>query len=388
MSLLLDALKRAEQEKLAREAQQRDAEDPRAGTPAQAQGLQLQPIEPPAPGSPAPVAHRGVGPPPTYGKRTDLPGANLAASSSRKPLIAAAVVIVLLVAAGGVYIWRQIATLSSPPIAARPAPVVKPVTPAGAPAAPSAPTAAAPASPPAVAVVKPESVTPDARKTPPVPRAAEQRVMDLLRGGASEPAAPALKLAKSLDPPRVLPDVAAGYGALQRGDLRSAKRSYEAAFASDPASADAVLGLATVEARAGNRAVAARHYRRALELEPRNATALAGLAALADFSRPAMEAGLKADIARYPESAALHFALGNFYASRARWSDAQAAFFEAHRLEPENADVLHNLAVSLDHLGQGRLAVDFYQRAVARAAAQPVQFDARAAERRLAELRR
>lgn len=80
--------------------------------------------------------------------------------------------------------------------------------------------------------------------------------------------------------------------------------------------------------------------------------------------------------------------LGNLYASRARWPEAQAAFFEAHRLEPANPDVLYNLAVALDNLGQSRLAADYYRRSLAQARGSAVQFDARAAERRLADLKR
>ena len=145
--------------------------------------------------------------------------------------------------------------------------------------------------------------------------------------------------------------------------------------------------MATIEARSANRAVATEHYRRVLELDPRNATALAGLAALADFSRPdALEAQLQADLERLPESAALQFTLGNLYAAQARWSEAQAAYFEAHRLDPGSAEIAHNLAVSLDHVGQRRLAAGFYRRALEGARGRVPPFDAAAVARRLAEL--
>ena len=77
------------------------------------------------------------------------------------------------------------------------------------------------------------------------------------------------------------------------------------------------------------------------DLDPRNATALAGLASMADLSHPeSLEEQLRNDISRYPQSAALHFALGNLYASRNRWEEAQSLFFEALRLEPSSADTL------------------------------------------------
>jgi Tfp pilus assembly protein PilF len=201
------------------------------------------------------------------------------------------------------------------------------------------------------------------------------------------PATPSLKLAPA-EKTRVPTEIAAGYDALRAGDLAAARRGYGAAIAADPSSLDATLGLATIEARLGNAPAAASLYRRALELDPRNATALAGLASIADMSQPEqLEAQLRADIARYPQSAALHFALGNLYAARGRWEEAQAAFFDALRLEPASADTLYNLAVAMDHMGQRRLASDYYRRALEAARGQSAQFDPAPVARRLSELR-
>ncbi|HEY4998207.1 MAG TPA: tetratricopeptide repeat protein, partial [Usitatibacter sp.] len=120
----------------------------------------------------------------------------------------------------------------------------------------------------------------------------------------------------------------------------------------------------------------------------RNGTALAGLAALADYSRPeGLESELRADIARDPKSPQLQYTLGNLYASQSRWSEAQAAYFEAHRLDPGNADVLYNLAVSLDHLRQPRLAAEYYRRALDAGRGELPQFDPGPVTRRLAEIR-
>jgi Tfp pilus assembly protein PilF len=194
---------------------------------------------------------------------------------------------------------------------------------------------------------------------------------------------------RSAPPPRRVPvEIASGYEALRRGDAAAARHGYEAALAADATDVDAHLGLATLDARAGNRAAATEHYRRALGLDPRNTTALAGLAALADASRPeALELQLRAEIDRHPESAALQFTLGNLFAAQARWSEAQAAYFEAHRLDPGSADIAHNLAVSLDHLGQARLAAQFYARALDNSRGRSALFDPAAVARRLAELR-
>ncbi|HSN22022.1 MAG TPA: tetratricopeptide repeat protein [Usitatibacter sp.] len=294
--------------------------------------------------------------------------------------------ILLVVAAAGAYLWHTLSALAPrrPPLAA-----VRPI----APAPPAAPVAAVTPSPEEAKVAASTVPAPDAAsdgdaKAPP-PRSATPALDELLRQPQPAPRAP-VELARSNDPrPRVAPDVEAGYRALVSGDLESAHRHYAAALASEPANVDAQLGLATVEARSGRFAEAAAAYRRTLDLDPRNPTALAGLAALADPARPeAIENALRADIARHPESAALEITLGNLLAGQGRWSEAQAAFFEAQRLQPENPDVAYNLAVSLDHLGQRRAAADFYRRALEARRTEAAQFDAAAASRRLAELSR
>jgi Tfp pilus assembly protein PilF len=202
-------------------------------------------------------------------------------------------------------------------------------------------------------------------------------------------AAPPVKLSRTIEAPRISNDVAMGYESLRGGNLTAARRSYQAAVATDPNNIDAQLGLATVEARLGNRSAASVNYRKALEIDPRNASAIAGLASLAGFSRSEpLEAQMRDDLSRNPQSSALHFALGNLYASQSRWREAQGEFFEAHRLDSGNADVVFNLAVSLDHLGQAGLAALYYARALEASRGQATQFDPATVSRRLSELGR
>jgi Flp pilus assembly protein TadD len=78
--------------------------------------------------------------------------------------------------------------------------------------------------------------------------------------------------------------------------------------------------------------------------------------------------------------------LGNVYASQALWTQAQAAYYEAHRLDPGNPDILHNLAVSLDRIGQSRLAATMYRRALDASRTQASQINVAAVEKRLAEI--
>ncbi len=404
MSLLLDALKRAEQEKLARLAQELHAAESAAGeapapAPAAAPRRKLElerheaaaapePASAPAP-SAAAMRREREGAKVVFAAKQADPLPTVREPRGNRTMLAIAGVAVLLVLAGGAYVWYEInatpgSMIGPPRVASAPRPVTpapppSPITGTVAPAAPPALSAAAPAP------AAPEAA-PAAGKAAPKP--AERVIAGLLKEGAEVPPPP-LKLTRTIEVPRVSPDVKRGYDALVQGDADTARRAYEAALAADAANLDAHLGLAAVAARAGERAAAAGHYRRALALDPRNASALAGLAALADFTRAeGLEARLRADISRSPANAALSFTLGNLYASQSRWNEAQAAYFEAYRLDPGSADLAFNLAVSLDHLGQARLAADYYQRALDAARRQAPQFDRAQVSRRLAELKR
>jgi Tfp pilus assembly protein PilF len=274
-----------------------------------------------------------------------------------------------------------------------PAPGTVPAAGATAPLNGAAPGAGAPAlapSAPAVAAAGSARAAPvwpsDQAAVPPKP--SETAAERLARAAVEAPAIPPLQLERTAQAGRRVPgELASGYEALRKGDSSGARRAYQAALSSDPASVDAHLGLATLAARDGNRVVASDHYRRALDLDPRNATALAGMAALADFSRPeALEAQLRADLDRAPESYALQFALGNLYSTQGRWNEAQSSYYEAHRLDPGSPEIAHNLAVSLDRLGQHRLAASFYRRTLENARGRASPIDTAAVTRRLAEI--
>jgi Tfp pilus assembly protein PilF len=397
VSLLLDALKRAEQEKLSRQGEASNDAPP--AQPAQsasaakgAAALELQPLTA-VPSGPAARAEE-----PAHAAQVLFDAkAPAEAKRSRGMLWATLGAIAIVVASAAAYVWYQISVLNpaSTPTVARRAPsppypqaainAPPPVTPIGEPARTPATVTIAEPSP----AIAPAPVSaPRTASAAPAP-AEEDPVARLLREAPADAAAASapLRLERTLERPAIPADVSAGYAALRGGDLAEARRRYDAALAADPMSVDARLGIATVEARLGNRSVAQVQYRRALELDPRNATALAGLAALAVGLPPeAVEQQLRDDVARLPDSAQLNFALGSHYASQHRWGEAQAAFFEAYRLEPTSADIQYNLAICLDHMNQQRLAADFYRRAVEAAQSQPTQFDPAPVRRRIAEL--
>jgi Flp pilus assembly protein TadD len=175
--------------------------------------------------------------------------------------------------------------------------------------------------------------------------------------------------------------------ALRAGDLARAERLYGETLATQPDQPDAHLGLALIEQSRGATAAAISHYRAVLNVIPAQPQAWAGLSDLAgDAELDGMESQLRGLIAARPE-ASLHFALGNLLARQARWADAQQSFFAASTAAPQNADYAFNLAVALDRMGKGKVAIGHYSRALALAAdARAVQFDTAAARTRLAEL--
>lgn len=181
----------------------------------------------------------------------------------------------------------------------------------------------------------------------------------------------------------------AGYTAFEAGDFAAARRAYQQVLRSDPTNRDALLGLAAVDLRAGDAAAAEARYQKLIERDPRDPYAQAAITALRPAADPVQsESRLKTLIGQQPDSAPLQFALGNLYAGQSRWSEAQAAYFRAFSAEPDNADFAYNLAVSLDHLRQPRLALEYYQRAIALAGERPVSFDRARASGRARDLER
>jgi uncharacterized protein HemY len=98
------------------------------------------------------------------------------------------------------------------------------------------------------------------------------------------------------------------------------------------------------------------------------------------------ESRLKSLLSSQPESAPLNFALGNLYSRQGRWAEAQQVYFNAVAAEGDNPDYLFNLAVSLDHLRQARLAAQHYRLALEASAKRPAGFSRDNVQKRLGEL--
>ncbi|MBL8488264.1 MAG: tetratricopeptide repeat protein [Rhodocyclaceae bacterium] len=295
------------------------------------------------------------------------------------------VLVLVGAAVAGGWIWWQTRPSGTQPMA----PLAAAPRTADAPARPLAPPPAPPAQSPQSPASQAATPAPDAGQgatTPPaVPartpaRPAEPRAPE----AAPAPPSPIRITASRL---RVHPGVAAGFDAFSAGRLEQARVEYERVLASEPRNTDALVGLAGIALRQGRPAEAEDLYVRAAEADPRDAAAVAGLVGLRAQADPLQaETRLKTLIAGQPEDAALHFALGNLQSRQARWSDAQQSYFKAHTLEADNPDVVYNLAVALDHLHQAGLAARYYNQALAMTESRPAAFDRASVAARLREL--
>ncbi len=181
------------------------------------------------------------------------------------------------------------------------------------------------------------------------------------------------------------PTAASAYAAYQAGDLDAAARLYRDVLTRDERNRAALLGLAGIALREGDRAGAFQHYQRVLRLYPADTVANAALIRLQGYNGSA-ETDLKNRIATSPDSAYLHFMLGNLHARRGRWDDAELAYFEAVRLDPANPEFAFNLAVSLERIGQGDAAKRYYRAALDGVGSRKVAFDPALARGRIQAL--
>lgn len=188
--------------------------------------------------------------------------------------------------------------------------------------------------------------------------------------------------------PEADPGLSRGHASLQRGELELARRDYEQVLLREPNNTDALLALVAIAQGQGRQADAEALRQRALVANPSDpatqAAALNGSAA--DTDPQNTESRLKSLLSAQPESAALNFALGNLYARQSRWPEAQQVYFNAVAADGDNPDYLFNLAVSLDHLRQPRLAGQHYRMALEAAGRRPAAFDRAKVEKRLGEL--
>lgn len=292
------------------------------------------------------------------------------------PVVALGSAAGLFLAGFAIYVYLQIFNpgllVRQPPPALKP-----PLTQAPAPPAPPIATSSliqrAPES-------EPPGATPRPQARPAVPAA-------LLPPAAAETPRNTITVSRTNTTATVTPLLAEAYAALEANALDAAQRLYNQLLRNEPKNIDALLGLAAIATQEGKTDEATRHYLQILELDPRHALAQSGLISLLGRADPlAAESRLKQLISREP-SPFLYFTLGNLYADQSLWAQAQQAYFQAHQLDPANADYTYNLAVGLEHLSQPKLALGYYRRAMQLASTKGrANFSLTQAQERIAKL--
>jgi len=413
VSLLLEALKKAERSK----------NDPVSSPAGNSGNDELALVDYGAGTGGSAEAPRGGGNAEAHDSRNsadNLFSAKRATTPDRRLVMGALIVLLAAGAAGGLYVWYEISrssgmpavataprmpiqTAPSPPVPATPGSEAKsgPQTPQGTAAPPASPAIEAPtagkSAPAATPRAPAQESGPGFKRKPaktaagkadsPPPSPAPRGGRGVPQEASAKPARDGVSITRTQRPGQVDPDITAGYEALQAGNITAARERYTRALGRDPANRDALLGLAAADLKSGHPREAERIYRRMLELDPRDPIANGALAGLRPERDPALtESHLKTLISQHPDSPVLNFALGNHLAAQARWADAQQSYFRAYSLDPSNPDYAFNNAVSLDHLGQHRLAEEYYNRALALASEGRANFDRAQASRRLQEI--
>ena len=178
-----------------------------------------------------------------------------------------------------------------------------------------------------------------------------------------------------------------GWLAYQGRDYQKSKLEYEKVLDKEPNNPDALLGIAAVALQQQDIDTAREIYLQLLERDPRDPHAHAGLANIAQTEGASLsESKLKQLIEHRPDDAHLQFALGTLYVQKKSWPEAQQAFFNAWKSDTGNPDYAYNLAVSLDHLGKHSEAKAFYEDSLKLAAGKHISFSPDAVKNRLAYL--
>ena len=194
-------------------------------------------------------------------------------------------------------------------------------------------------------------------------------------------------ISKTVSPEQNSSTITRAYAAYTAGRYADAEAAYREVLADMPDNRDALLGLAAIAMQSGRQEAAFTHYLQLLGINPNDRVAMAALVNLSGKTDPhKSESVIKSLLGQGPDDAYLYFTLGNIYASQSRWPEAQQSFFNAYRQESGNPDYALNLAVSLDHIGQYKTALDYYNVALGLADMTAPGFDATSVTARIQAL--
>ena len=295
-------------------------------------------------------------------------------------IIPTAIIIGLVLGtAGGIYVWMEL----QPPKAAQYRAPANVVASYAAPVPRAAPPLALPAE------KFRDADKPKIHRSAP---ATEIRIQPTIAGSATprrttpSQSDSGIQVQRKYENDAIYTTLTAGYQAYQIGDYGTAWQRYREVLQKDAKNRDALLGMAAIAQQQGQDESAIQSYRQVLALDPRDPVALAGLSAFSTGDAASKESRLKSNLAQTPQSAALFYALGNLYTEQSRWGDAHQAFASSLKIEPANALFAFSLATSLDHLGRGKQAAQYYQQALQFDTSGNAGFDRVQTEQRMQQL--
>ncbi len=223
---------------------------------------------------------------------------------------------------------------------------------------------------------------PDTDATPHGPRQAPPAA----RPAAGKAAAVSIEKRRQDDPVESLLNQAWESYRQQRFDV--AEQTYRQVLLREPGNRDALLALAAIAAEQNDRQRALAYYREILDRRPDDGDATAGMIALLlDEGGDERQAQrhLQQMLQKHPASPPLNYAMGNLLARQNKWGTAQQRYFNAWVSDKRNPLYCYNLAVSLDRLGKFDQAVTYYRETL-RLSASQADFPTDAIETRLRQL--
>ncbi|MDH5389333.1 MAG: hypothetical protein OEY06_12925 [Gammaproteobacteria bacterium] len=172
--------------------------------------------------------------------------------------------------------------------------------------------------------------------------------------------------------------------AYNKADYSTASGAYEKVLKREARNRDALLGMAAVAVKLADYEKAKASYQLLIKLDPRDQVAVSAMTNLDKLSASSQdESKLKFMLQQQPTATHLNFALGNYYATKGKWPEAQAEYFKAWQGNSDNADYIYNLAVSLDQLGKSNQALRFYKESLVYANNKNISFSKSEVEKRI-----
>jgi tetratricopeptide (TPR) repeat protein len=155
------------------------------------------------------------------------------------------------------------------------------------------------------------------------------------------------------------------FEAYQRGDNNAALEKYNRVLTDDPQNRNALLARAAINVQSDNNVKAIKDYQTLLIANPKDSFAMSSLISVASISPSKSESQLKQMMRDEPLSPHLNFVLANIYSTQNRWQEAQNHYFKALENNPDDPNYAYNLAVSLEHIAKPKVAIVYYQLALA-----------------------